>query len=606
MTEILVTSIFFEIGILIILATFLSYITKYFKQPLIPAYVFAGILVGPILGIIKDSTAILELAEIGIAFLLFVVGLELDFKKLKDIGLVASVGGTIQIVILFILGLVVGKAIGFGTVESIYLGMIISFSSTLVVIKLLSDKSELDTLHGKIIIGFLLIEDFFAILALSSLNTISDFNILFLVVAVSKTILLLALSFLINKMLFQPLFRFAAKTQELLFLISLSSCFFFAFLFQFFGTIIVNSLTFIGINLSANWVLMLEPGFSIAMGAFIAGIGLASMPYTFEVIGKVRSLRDFFATLFFVSLGIQLTKSHIVLIAKPLIILLVIILFVKPIITFFITLFFGYTKRTSFETATSLAQTSEFSLIIVTTGLIFKQVSEEFLSLAVMLVLVTMVTTSYTMKFNNYIYKRMYKLLDLVENLSKNKKHLEYLPEKVHNEVLLVGFDRIGYNIFDTLKKMKRNFLIVDFNPDIIHKLIKDKIHCLYGDIADEEIIERIHLNKAKIVISTIPDLENTRYLILKTRQVNEKCSIIVTSYTVQGALDLYNLGADYVIMPHLLGGRHASLILEEFHKDFKSLVKTKVEHIEELNKHIHLGLKNGRIKSIKEKSKRS
>lgn len=604
MVEVLVTNIFFEIGILIILATFLSYITQYFKQPLIPAYVFAGILVGPILGIIKDPTAILELAEIGIAFLLFVVGLELDFKKLKNIGLVASLGGTIQIIILFVLGFFIGKWVGYGVIESIYLGLVVSFSSTLVVVKLLSDKSELDTLHGKIIIGFLLVEDFFAIIALSSLNTISDFNILFLTIAISKTILLLLLSFIINKVLFQPLFKFAAKTQELLFLISLSSCFFFAFLFQFFGKLIVNFLLLVGIPLSEHLITMIEPGFSIAMGAFIAGIGLASMPYTYEVIGKVRSLRDFFATLFFVSLGIQLTRSHIALIIKPLILLLVLILFIKPIITFLITLFFGYTKKTSFETAISLSQTSAFSLIIVTTGLMFNQVSPEFLSLAVILVLITMVTTSYSMKFDNYIYKKMYGLLDFVEHLSHKKKHLEYLPEKVNNEVLLVGFDRIGYNIFETLKKMKKNFLIIDFNPDIIHKLINDKIHCLYGDIADEEIIERIHLNKAKIVISTIPDFENTSYLILKTRQVNKNCTIIVTSYAVDSALKLYKLGADYVILPHLLGGMHAALILEEFHKDFKSLVKTRVEHIEELNKHIHLGLKNGTNKRTKEKSK--
>jgi voltage-gated potassium channel Kch len=141
---------------------------------------------------------------------------------------------------------------------------------------------------------------------------------------------------------------------------------------------------------------------------------------------------------------------------------------------------------------------------------------------------------------------------------------------------------------------MKKNFLIVDFNPDIIHKLMKDKIHCIYGDISDDEIIERVNLEKAKIVISTIPDPENTMFLILKTRKVNKDCTLIVTSYTVDEALELYKNGADYVIMPHLLGGRHASLILEEFHKDFKSLVKTKVQHIEELNKQIHT-VKNGR-----------
>ena len=118
---------------------------------------------------------------------------------------------------------------------------------------------------------------------------------------------------------------------------------------------------------------------------------------------------------------------------------------------------------------------------------------------------------------------------------------------------------------------------------------MEQKIHCIYGDIGDEEIIERVNLKNAKIVISTIPNIENTKFLVLKTRQLNKTCTLIVTAYNVEEALKLYDLGADYVILPHLLGGKHASLILEKFHKDFNSLVKAKVNHIEELNKHIHL-----------------
>ncbi|MGM5485131.1 MAG: cation:proton antiporter [Nanobdellota archaeon] len=587
------TDIFFQIGIVIVMATFLSFLARKLKQPMIPAYIFAGILVGPILGIVRDSSELVELAEIGVAFLLFVVGLELNFEKLKNISKVASVGATLQILFLFFAGLFFGNMLGFGITESIYIGLIVSFSSTMVVVKLLSDKSELNTLHGKIMIGFLLIQDFFAIIALSTLNTIENFSPVFFIVALLKTALLLLISYFMNGYLFRPLFRFAAKTQELLFLVSLSACFFFAFLFKHFGKLLIQFSNIIGLNLSNFWVGLLEPGLSIAMGAFIAGIGLASMPYAYEVIGKVRSLRDFFATIFFISLGVQLSHAHIELL--PILALIFLVLVLKPVVTFFIVLFFSYTKKTSFETATTLAQSSEFSLIIVGAGVTYGHIGNDFLTMVVILTLVSILSTSYTVKYNRKLYRLLYPLLDYFEKSKRRHEHkkMEYMPKKeIKNEVLLIGFDRIGYSIYETLKRLRKRFLIVDFNPDIIQKLIKERIHCIYGDIADEEIVERSGLEHASIIISTIPDIETTKFMIDKARKLNPHCTIIVTAYDVKESLELYDKGADYVILPHLLGGQHASLILEEFNKDFRYLIRAKVRHIEQLNKHLDMGHK--------------
>jgi FlaA1/EpsC-like NDP-sugar epimerase len=355
--------------------------------------------------------------------------------------------------------------------------------------------------------------------------------------------------------------------------------------------VLVSALGFIGIHFGPNMTELLSGGFSIAMGAFVAGIGLASMPYAFEVIGKVRSIRDFFATLFFISLGVQLTNTSLLFILKPLLILLGLILIIKPIITFIIVTSFGYTKKTSFEAASSLAQTSEFSLIIVASGFVLGHISQDFISMAVILSLVTIITTSYGMKFNRYIYSKLSSTLTIFERIGAKSVNPGYVPEEnIKNEVLLIGFDRIGYNIYETLKRLKKNFLIVDFNPDVIHKLTKDKIHCIYGDIGDEEILSRVNLHGAKIVISTIPDPENTEYLILQTRKVNTNCTLIVTAYNVDEALEFYEKGADYVVLPHLLGGDHASLILEQFNDDFNSIIKAKHAHINELNKRIKLG----------------
>jgi len=579
--------IFFNIGVMIIVAALFALVAKRIKQPRVPAYIIAGLVIGPVLGLVSGIEIARQFSEIGIAFLLFIVGLELNLKKLKDIGLVATLGGTIQIVLLFFLGLLIGGWLKFGQIESIYLGLVVAFSSTMVVVKLLSDKSELDTLHGRIIIGFLLIEDFFAIIALSTLNTLNNFNLFFLLVAVAKAVLLVLISFGINKLLFRPLFEFSAKSQELLFLSALSSCFIFAFLFKYVGKIIMWVIHLLGISVTSGFQAMLEPGFSIAIGAFVAGISLATLPYTFDIIGKVKSLRDFFLTIFFVSLGMELTLSSIRQYLVPLLILLALVIVIKPIITFTICSIFGYTKRTSFMAAGALPQISEFGMIIVAQGIYdLQHLDKGFFTLVVMLAMASIIYTTYIMKYEAAIYS----WLARVFKFRSTARHLEFLPEEFNKEVLLIGYDRIGYSIFKTLKKLEKDFVIVDFNPDIIKKLIKQGVHCIYGDAADSEIQERVHLDRIKILISTIPDSATNKLLVKKAKEVNKTALVFVTAYTVEDALSLYELGADYVILPHFLGGQHVSLLLEDFNSDFSRLVLARVKHINELEERQEMG----------------
>jgi len=210
-------NIFFQIGVMIIVATVIGFIARMLKQPLIPSYIVAGVIIGPlILGLVKNVETIKTMSEIGIAFLLFVVGLELDIRKLKDIGFIASIGGSLQILLLFFFGFFIGNIFGFSMTSSIYIGLIISFSSTMVVIKLLSDKMELDTLHGRIIIGILLIEDISAILAMSILNNIGEFSIVILLISMIKGLFVISLMLVLSKYIFPSFFKVAAKSQEML------------------------------------------------------------------------------------------------------------------------------------------------------------------------------------------------------------------------------------------------------------------------------------------------------------------------------------------------------------------------------------------------------
>ncbi len=264
--------IFFEIGVLLIFAGLGVYLARLTKQPLVPAYIISGVLIGKLFGLVTNQDMIGRLSEIGIAFLLFMVGLEMEFKKLKDIGIVSSVAGTIQVAAVFFTGYFVTKLLGFSRIEAIYLGIVIAFSSTMVVIKLISDSSETNTLHGRIIIGILIIQDIFAILALSYLASFSrvDPTSIFLL----KLAGVVALGFMLSRFVFPHVFEFAAYSGEVLLGVSLSTCFLFALLFQVIGL-------------------------SITIGAFVAGVLLANLPYNIEIVANIKNLRDFFDILFF-------------------------------------------------------------------------------------------------------------------------------------------------------------------------------------------------------------------------------------------------------------------------------------------------------------------
>jgi len=581
----MVDYVFTDIGVIIIMATVAAFFAAKFKQPLIPAYIFAGLLIGPIFELlatspafsallhlpdgfvlISDQSIIRTMSEIGIAFLLFMVGLEIDVKKLKDVERVATFGGFIQVAILFIIGMTVGQLMMFSKIDSIYIGFIVAFSSTMVVIKLLSDRKELDTLHGRIVVGILLVQDMVAIVGLLVLQSMGDNLLLQLSYSFFGGSALILTALVLNKFIFPTLFKYACQSRELFFLVSLSICFIFSLFFQ-------------------------KVGFSIAIGAFIAGVSLGNLPYSYEIIGRIKSLRDFFAILFFVSLGLQLDLSGIGSVILPLFVLILLVLVIKPLAIIAIVGFFGYKKRTSFLSGLSLAQISEFSLILVAHGMVIGHISPDsgLFTATILLAIISIALSTYFLKFEYALYTRLSKDLGIFEKLNTHEQKLEYLP-KEKQEVVLIGYDRTGYSVFHKLIKLKQEFLVVDYNPEIIKSLIRQKIPCIYGDIGNVEILEKLDFSKIKYLISTIPDQGTSMLLVKKAKKANPSVVIFVTTYQVDDALKLYDSGADYVILPHFLGGHHASVLLEEASKDISKLVKRKLRHIKELNERKAIG----------------
>ena len=559
--------VFLQLGIVVIVSALAAFILRLLKQPQILAYVIAGIFLTPVFHLVTDTSVIQSMSIIGIAFLLFLVGLEMDLKSLKSVAWVSSIGGLLQILILFILGYVVALLLGLLSLEAAYIGLMIAFSSTMVVMKILSDKRELQTLHGRIVVGILLVEDIIAIFALSVLGSLSEFSVMLLTVAILKFLSLFMIAYLLSRFVFPSVFRFSAYHQELLLIMSLATCFLFALVFQYLG-------------------------FSIAIGAFLAGLALGNLQYNLEIIGKVKSLRDFFALLFFVSLGMGLSLAVIKDWWAPLLILVALVLIIKPLLTMTLCSLFSYRKKPSFLTANALAQTGEFSLIIAAEGLALGHITDSLFSLIVLVALITITYTSYSIQYEYSLYRLLRWPLRIFDLFSTQK---EIVQKEIRPTIVLCGYNRIGYSILRDLEKTKDRVLVIDYNPETIASLSAQGYHCLYGDVADEEIVNRMNLKGLALLISTVPQLADNIYLIKRVKSANKKTKIIVTASDIEESLTLYDRGADYVILPHFLGGEHGAAMISSWRKQKIDLNEEREKHLAHLHERRRLGQRHPR-----------
>lgn len=548
-------SLLFTVGLVLIVATFFAYIAKVFKQPLIPAYIIAGLVLGPMgLKIIQDVDIIQSLSEIGIVFLLFIVGLEMDLKKLKSVGMVTVITGILQVILTFLAGYAIALLLGFDATNAMYAGLVIAFSSTMIVIKLLFDEDELNTLHGRIILGVLFMQDLIVILVLMVLGTNGIFSFSALGTSLFKLAILLLIAFIVNRFIAFRIFRFAAKSSELLFLLSVATCFVFAM-----GAYLLD--------------------FSIAIGAFFGGVTLANLPYNLNIVARISSLKDFFATIFFVSLGLQLVFTTISSLIFPFFVLLALVLILKPLIIMVILSFLGYDKRNSFVSSVAMAQISEFGLILVLTG---QNVSKELFSITILLAIVTIALTAYIMKYEIYVYNKFSRFLSIFEKLSKKHRQIGF-EYKDHPEIILFGANRVGGTFLRTYHHLKKKVLVIDFNPEIIEQLKKEMTPCMYGDITNLEILRRVNFSSAKVVISTVQREQDNIFLLNYVKAIRSDALVILTSKTIDEAIVLYNAGADYVLVPTVKSGEIISGLLGKYLEDKKGLSKLKQEHMKTL-----------------------
>ncbi|MBI5158962.1 cation:proton antiporter [Candidatus Micrarchaeota archaeon] len=544
--------LFIDIGIILIASTILAGIARLFKQPTITAYIVAGIVIGPFgLRLVADQDVISTLSEMGIALLLFIVGLEIDVEKLKRIRMSAAFAGIGQVLAMFLIGLAVLSMLGFGKLEAVYVSIALALSSTMVVVKLLSDMHELDTLHGRISLGILIVQDVIAILALAVLGN-SGFASGTVIISLAKGAGLFCIAIVCNKFLLPPLLRSIAKSPELLFLTAISWCFAFA--------LIANQL-----------------GYSIAIGAFLAGVSFAYFPFNIEIAGRIQSLRDFFTIIFFTALGMQLALPYLNIILSSALLLSFFVLFATIPVVFFIVKMLKYGNKTAFLSAVAVAQISEFSLILMMEGQKTGAIHPTTASMVTLIAIITIALSANMITHGDKLYRLLQHPLAFFGK--RFEEDLTSIPKKMRGHAIIFGCHRIGIQLVDALKHEKRSVIVVDFNPDVISRMMKEKIPCVYGDLGDPEIFDRVNATEARLIVSTVPDDYDNRLLLEKAK--NKDNTVIVTARHPDEALALYKQGADYVIIPRIIAGDFMRHALQKL--DAVQMKKLKQRHIKDM-----------------------
>ena len=551
--------LFINLAQIIIVAIITYALLKKLKQPSLFAYIIAGILIGPLVigrmdlsflnlpfhvGITEISAEVKLLSELGIAFLLFSIGIETSVHKLLKIGKPILIGTVLQV--LGIIGITFALTTFTGLLnfeQGLFVGTILAFSSTTIVIKILSDKNETNTLTGRIMIAILLVQDFLVIIFVPLLAEISLLaDPFFIPSIIGKSILLILAGIFANKIVFPSLFRIAEKEPELFFLASISTAFMF---------IIVSELL----------------GIPASIGAFIGGLALSTLPYNEEIFSQIRAVRDLFITIFFVSLGAELSFSFGSLPVLLMAIIFAMIFLIKPIIIFLITLISGYGSKTGVKVGISLGQASEFGFILAAIGATAIGASgapiigPDLFSFLITAIAISMIVTPYLTTNSSWFAQKIY---DQVEKLppyfrkryfTRKLKELQQIPSKksLEDHIIIVGGGTVGRGLAKALHK-NHQVIVIDHDPEVVRQGKKDGLPYAYGTGEHDGVWEKIDLKDAKLLVITMLNHDEAMMAIHKVKSICPTIKVFATAHYYYQTLNYYKAGVDFVAMPSIIG----------------------------------------------------
>lgn len=554
---------FIQLSFVFLIVLIISIICRSFNQPLVIAYIIAGILVSNFfLTSTELKDFITPMAEIGVAFMLFIVGIELKLKTFKEISKLSLIIGVLQEILTIFAGILFALLIGFNSMEAIYLGIALSFSSTILMVKLISDKGDLEKFYGKLAVGFLLVQDLITVLIIIILPFFSLNGVIKSSLELSLILALILLIPAISYKFLPKFENFLASSQELLFIFAVA-----------FALLVSSIFKYLGVGLE--------------IGALIAGISLSSLKTNSEIASRLRPVRDFFFIIFFVYLGFYIFLGNIANILLKGLLLSLFVILINPLIMFLLVNRLKITTKSAFFLSLTSGQISEFSFILIGLGIRLGHISGDLYSTTALVGLITFLGST-------YVFSRGEKIYEKIGGYLPKKEFPEIIQvSRQYHEVILFGCDRIGYNFLKVLEKLDKKFLIIDYNLEKVKELERAGFKVLYGDASEIEFLNNINFSVVKIVISTIPEFQTNLMILREYRKSNPDGIFISTAYTTEDALNLYKNGSDYVITPHFLGGEHASYIFNNFMFDKEAYSRIKNEEIFKLQERIKLGHKH-------------
>ena len=544
-----------DLAICIIAAWLVGIVAQLLKQPLILAYLAAGFLVGPFgVGLVKSRESIEVISRLGLILLLFMIGLEIDLKKILSSGRLIIVVSLVQIVGCLLIGVGIFRAAGFSMgaegLDALYLGLGLSLSSTVIIVKVLHEKSELDTFSGRLTLGVLVLQDLVAILFLAIQPSLKDARVMDVAGSLGKVAVLVAVAFTASRYALPPLFKKVARTPELVFVGALAWCFLIAGLA-------------VGMHLSAE------------MGALTAGVAISTFPYSIDVASKTMTVRDFFVTLFFVAMGMAIPPPTWTFVGWALAAGAIVV--VTRMVTVFPTLHrTGQGLRASVIPAINLAQVSELSMVILQLGAGYKHVSETAQGIMAYSFVVMGIASTYAITWSDPIFRWVAPILqkmgfrDLDEQTAAIRKTVE------KPRVFILGFSWTASSLLEEMTRhtpaLLPEVMVVDFNPVVHRELKRRQIAGVYGDITQKETLLHVGVGEAEIIVCTIPNtllkgMNNLRLLQL-LREINKSAKIIVHAELFEDVGKLYAAGADYVSVPRLIEAQELCSVIEAAKND--------------------------------------
>ncbi|MCC5989270.1 MAG: cation:proton antiporter [Pararhodobacter sp.] len=482
-------SIFYEISSLVLLAAALGLVGLALRQPLVVSFIAAGILAGPgALGLVQSEEIILLLSQISIAVLLFLVGLKLDVNLVRNLGRVAVATGMGQVTFTALFGYLICVAMGLDWLTALYVGVALTFSSTIIIVKLLSDKQEIDALHGKIALGFLIVQDIFVVVAMVTVSAIGlggateGGATAGLLMLAGGAVLMLAFTYVFIRYLATPLLGLIARSSELLVIFAVGWA--------------------AGFAAVADMI-----GLGKELGGLLAGVSLASTPMRDAIGARLASLRDFLLLFFFLSLGATLDLSTLGAQVGPAVVLSLFVLIGNPLIVLAIMGYMGYRKRTGFLAGLTVAQISEFSLIFMAMGITLGHVGDEAMGLVTLVGLVTIALSVYMITWSHKLYGWFEPLLGAFERRKPFRELEDDSPEAANRryDFIILGLGRYGCRIGQGLRARGFRLLGVDFDPEALRNWRKMGLDAHFGDATDPEFLAHLPLSGVKGVISAVP-----------------------------------------------------------------------------------------------------